>query len=105
MAARGTIAKENIVKVLMKAFGDNFIGEVDKKYYVAVDDGGSLEQIAITLTCPKNPVAKPPSVYVVKETAKGLDFEDNTVTVEPPKTEITEQEKKNIADLMARLGL
>ena len=29
--ARGSIAKENVVKILKKTFGDHFIGEYDKK--------------------------------------------------------------------------
>ena len=108
MAAKGTTAKENVVKVLAKAFGNNFIGEFDKKIYVYADDGGEMVQIAISMTCPKTPI----QVDTTVSTATGdWDFSDNpkvnTVvavsSAEP--AEITDEEKQNIANLMARLGL
>ena len=53
MAARGTVAKQEVTEKLREAFGDNFIGEHEKKIYVWANDGGDRVQIAITLTCPK----------------------------------------------------
>ena len=105
MAARGSLAKDNVVKILSDAFGSNFIGEVDKKYYVWADDGGEKVQITIALTCPKAFVDAPTSVPKAPVAAKALNFEDDVVETIKPNNEITEQEKKNIADLMARLGL
>ena len=59
-----------------------------------------------SLTCPKNPVSVETGIPT---TSKGLNFEDDAPVVilsQPaPATEITEQEKENIATLMARLGL
>jgi hypothetical protein len=64
-------------------------------------------QIAISLTCPKNPI----EIADVTDDGGDWDFSDSTpkiaavaVTNAEP-AEITEDEKKNIADLMARLGL
>ena len=37
MAARGTIAKDNAAKIIANAFGDNYIGKIDNKFYVWVD--------------------------------------------------------------------
>lgn len=108
MAAKGTLAKENVVKILSDAFGSNFIGEFDKKIYVYANDGGEMVQIAISLTCPKNPI----QVDTTVTTASGdWDFSDNpkvntTIAVaNAAPAEITEEEKENIAALMARLGL
>lgn len=53
MAGRGTKAKEEVVAKLVTAFGEDFIGEIDKKIYLWADDGGEKVQIALTLTCPK----------------------------------------------------
>lgn len=106
--ARGQIAKDNVVKQLKKAFGDAFLGEYDKKYYVLVDDGGEQVQISIALTCPKNPIVVDSSAsvplgdYDFSDDAK----EENTVAVAAAApAEITEQEKENLATLMAKLGL
>ena len=103
--AKGAVAKQAVINRIAEAFGTDFIGEVDKKVYVWATENGERVQIAMALTCPKTPV-EPPD-------ADGGDwnFEDApaaTGTVAAPvKTaaEISEAEKKNIADLMSRLGL
>lgn len=91
MAAKGTIAKENVVNKIREAFGSDFIREYDKKIYVWGQENGERIQIAIAMTCPK--------VQIETGAPVAHNFE------EPARAEITEEEKKNIADLMARLGL
>ena len=54
--AKGAEAKEYVAKKLKEAFGDDYVGEVDKKYYVYAYEGGQKMQIAIAMTCPKTPV-------------------------------------------------
>lgn len=100
---KGQIAKDNVVKKIIQAFGDNYIGEFDRKLYVWAKDGAEKVQIAIALTCPK--------VYRgIEETAPtALNFEDdepgvNTGTAFKP-AEITQEEKDTLADLMKRLNL
>jgi hypothetical protein len=34
MAAKGSIAKAEVTKIIQDAFGENFLGEFDKKIYV-----------------------------------------------------------------------
>lgn len=106
--AKGSIAKENVIKQLASAFGSNFIGEYDKKIYVWANDGGEMVQIAMALTCPKTPI----QVDVTVDTDGGdWDFSDDAPTntkvavTNAAPAEITEEEKANIADLMAKLGL
>lgn len=108
--ARGANAKINVTNILAKAFGNDYIGEVDKKIYVWADDGGERVQIAIAMTCPKTFVEADNVTTVVPEAnsvpATGWNFEDTPVPVPKKKpAEITQEEKDNIADLMARLGL
>lgn len=103
MAAKGTTAKANVVKKLQEVFGESWIGEYEKKYYIWAQDEGEKVQIAIALTCPKNPV----------ETATptlngGFDFSGENEVVATAKfepAEITQEEQDNIAELLARLGL
>lgn len=106
--AKGAVAKEGVIKKIASAFGSNFIGEFDKKIYVWENDGGEMVQIAISLTCPKNPI----QVDTTISTDGGdWDFSDNpkvntTVAIaNAGPAEITEDEKANIAELMAKLGL
>ena len=105
--AKGAVAKTVVINKLAEAFGADFIGEYDKKIYLWANDGGERVQIAISLTCPKTPI----EVANVDTDGGDWDFSDNAqksstvaVTNAAP-AEITEEEKQNIADLMARLGL
>ena len=92
--AKGAIAKEEVVKKISEAFGSSFIGEFDKKVYVWANDGGEQVQIAISLTCPKNPIGS-------------LNFEEKEKIFEEENkvVEITEEEKIKIDELMKRLGI
>lgn len=106
--ARGANAKLEVINTIAKAFGDKFIGEYDKKIYVYGNDGGEMVQIAMSLTCPKNPI----QVDTTVTTSTGdWDFSDSpkvnaTVAVaNAAPAEITEEETTNIANLMAKLGL
>ena len=108
MAARGTVAKENVIKKIAAAFGSDAIGEFDRKYYVWANDGGERVQIAITLTCPKTNIEVAENVVA---DSGDWDFSDNApattkvaVSNAPP-AEITEEEKENIANLLLKLGL
>lgn len=56
MSAKGNIAKENLVKIISNALGEDYIGLYDKKIYAWADDGEGKVQIAISMTMPKNPV-------------------------------------------------
>lgn len=103
--AKGAVAKQAVINRIAEAFGTDFIGEVDKKVYVWASENGERVQIAMALTCPKTPVE------TADASGGDWNFEDApaaTGTVAAPtKTaaEISEAEKKNIADLMSRLGL
>ena len=99
--AIGAIAKEAVTRKIMEAFGSDFVAEQDKKLYVWADDGGEKVQIAISMTCPKTPIG-------VSTVNTGLDFEAMVINTQPSgfqPAEISEEEKKNIDDLMTKLGL
>jgi hypothetical protein len=103
--ARGAIAKQAVVNQLQTAFGQNWIGEYDKKYYVWSQENGERVQIAISLTCPKVPV----EVSASAQTGD-FNFEDDAPSVvvaaggfQP--AEITDDERDRVRDLMRTLGL
>lgn len=103
--ARGAIAKQTVVNQLQTAFGPNWIGEYDKKYYVWSQENGERVQIAISLTCPKVPV----EVSASAQTGD-FNFEDDAPNVvvaaggfQP--AEITDDERDRVRDLMRTLGL
>lgn len=96
--AKGAIAKEAVIKKIAAAFGEDYLGEQDKKIYVQTYEGGEKVQVAISLTCPKNPIG-------------GMNFE--MIKVSAPaveqrnmeSTEITAAEQNKIDELMKMLNL
>ena len=101
--AKGNIAKEKVIEKIAQAFGQNWIGIYDKKAYVWSEENGEKIQVALSFTCPKVPVG------AVDTGSNALDFENMGATIAAPTefkpAEITDDERKNIADMMARLGL
>lgn len=105
--ARGTIAKNEVIKKIQQAFGDTFVGEVGGKLYVWANDGGEKVQIALALTCPKTFVetANKPAAAPV---SRGFDFSDTPgVSFEeaPKETGLTADERATVETLMRELGL
>ena len=105
MAAKGTIAKDRVAKALAQAFGNDYLGCVDKKSYVLADDGGEKIQVAVSLTCPKTPVEFGNTVLYTG-TGNELNFEDMVaVPAATPAPEVSEAEQANIKSLLEKLGL
>ena len=100
---RGQIAKENVANIIKNAFGDNYVGEFDKKHYVWADDGGQKIQVSIALTCPK--VLR----GVEDNTPKALNFDDDdpaaadNANFKP--ADISAEENDTLEKLMQKLGL
>ena len=110
--AKGALAKEDVAKKLAAAFGADYLGEYDKKYYVYGYENGEKVQIAIAMTCPKTPVEFTPVVTSGYVQTGDWNFDDDvpaavttTATAPSAPVEITQEERNNIAELMARLGL
>lgn len=104
--AKGNIAKQNVAKKIAEVFGSDFVGEFDKKLYLWSEENGEKVQIAISMTCPKNPIESGNPINYQAEPGNRLNFEDMSAGVVPKQhLEISEEEKKNIADLIKKLGL
>ena len=107
MAVKGSVAKNNVAQTLATAFGADWVGEYNGKYYVWANDGGQRVQIAIALTCPKT------MVNIVDSASQGGDFDwsssaapsGNAVATAVNTTEITEEEKQNIEHLKEMFNL
>ena len=97
---KGQEAKSKVIKKISDAFGDKFIGEVDKKLYVWSEEDGTSIQVCLSLTVPKNPIET--TATVVPDNNK-IEFTQEVPTVGA--AEITEKEKQIAEDLLKRLGL
>lgn len=95
--ARGAEAKELVAARLKEAFGADYIGEFDKKHYIWAVENGERLQIAISMTCPKNPVGETSAFAAAQSNGP---VEPATASVE-----ISDEERKNVAELLKKLGL
>ncbi len=104
--AKGAQAKQLVINKIQEVFGENFIGEVDKKIYVWSQENGERVQVALALTCPKVPVAAAEPTSAISD-GGDWNFEDSPITFAAGSTkkEITEDERQRVADLMEKLGL
>lgn len=106
MAKRGDAAREAVKNKIIEAFGDHYIATLDKKVYVEVQDGpgGEWLQFAITMTMPKAAVSR-------EEGSRQSVPADNdwtgpaAVTPVQTPTEISDDDKAKVAELMKKLGL
>lgn len=94
-------AKKIVINKLKSAFGKDYIGENNKKYYVWVGEGNDRCQVALALTVPKIMVEK---VNVGDYDFENMDKGDVAPTTYEP-AEITQEEKDTIEALAAMLGL
>ena len=102
--ARGAQAKSKVEQIISSAFKDKFLGMYDSKLYVQAEENGEMVQIAISLTCPKIPVAVSDKPLVFEDK---LDFEAGTTVIPQSQvqTEISDEERQTVKELMERLGL
>ena len=106
MAARGSIAKEEITNKILAEFPGSF--KFDKEIRVPVMENGELVQIKITLTAAKVNVENggdtaTPGADLIKgmtQTVEGQVADSTTMSIEP-----TPEEKENVRILLSKLNL
>ena len=104
--AKGALAKENIINKILETFEGAF--KYDKEIRIPMMENGEEVQIKVALTCAKTNVDRGedvaiPGASTVKAsttTASATVSKVSTTVVEP-----TEEEKKNVEDLLIKLGL
>ena len=109
MAAKGSVLKEQIIQKILETFPGAF--KYDKEVRIPGDEGGEELQIKVTFTCakvnvePGEDTAMPGVSKVSKEktnsTSESTPIAGSTMKLEAP----TEEEKKNVANLLNMLGL
>ena len=106
MAKRGDAAREAVKDKIIEAFGPRFIALVDKKIYIEAQDGpnGEWLQFAITMTMPKTGVARQEATTELPAADSDWSGPAAATPVATP-TEITDDDKAKVAELMKKLGL
>lgn len=94
--AKGAIAKKEIIDKLLETFEGSFLMPDGKELRIPFNEQGSDIQIKISLTCAKENV---------DNSAGKAEPKVTTEQASPQKIEVTEEEKKNIQNLMESLNL
>ena len=100
MAARGSIAKEEIKSKILTTFEGSF--ENGKELRIPMQENGETVEIKITMVCAKDIVGGGVSV-----SASTLTQSETGTEEAPPwaSTEPTEEEKSKVEDLLNQLNL
>lgn len=108
MAARGSEEKEFITKKLLETFDGSFLYNNGKEIRIPVTKNGENLQIKIALTCAKTNVEQSEDTALPGTTKVGaVESNQNTLQSATASTiaEPTEEEKRNVSELIAKLGL
>ncbi len=108
MAAKGSVAKQEIFEKILESFEGSFFYNNGKEIRIPWTEDGNEVQIKVTLTCAKEIVdaegaSVPASPTVKKSTTPGVNAEKATpaaTLIEP-----TQEEKENVESLLVALGL
>lgn len=103
---RGDAAREAVKNKIIEAFGSSYIATIDKKIYVEVQDGpgGETLQFAITMTMPKTSVSREEGANTPAPADNDWSGPAAATPVQTP-TEISDDDKAKVAELMKKLGL
>lgn len=108
--ARGAIAKKEIMDKILSTFEGSFLYNDNKEIRIPIIEDGELIQVKVTLTAAKENVAQGddnaiPGSNTVTQTMSGPVFTHTVAKEETKVVEPTDQEKKNVRNLLSSLGL
>ena len=104
MAAKGSIAKTEIMSTILKTFPNSFAFNDGKEVRINYMENGELVQIKITLTAAKVPVEVDVPAATVSTDIDDVPFPVGTPTEKVP-DEPSDEEKERLKSLLAALNL
>ena len=103
--AKGQLAKEGIKNKILEVFDGAFTYSNGKEVRIPWMEGDNLVQIKVTLTCAKDNVDPTGEVLVKSAAAPKEEGAPTGFPMPHKKVEVSEEEKKNVEDLLSALGL
>lgn len=107
MAIKGTESKALVVKKILETFPDAFLYNNDKEIRIPFTEQGDQVEIKVVLSCAKTPVREA-AVYdwsTSSSTPTSKESVPAPTSTPQPQTEISEEDRRKVAELMAKLGL
>lgn len=96
---KGEVAKDEVLEILKKAFGNKFVGVQDKKVYLNMEEDGEIVQFALSITKPKT------MVTIEKEESKLPQKEESKIIDISSKERDRKIQEESVRKLKERLGL
>lgn len=107
MAIKGTESKTLVMKKILETFPDAFLYNNDKEIRIPFTEQGDQVEIKVVLSCAKTPVRE--AVVYDWSTSSSSTTSNESIPVPAPtpqsRTQISEEDRRKVAELMAKLGL
>lgn len=107
MAIKGSESKSIVTKKILEIFPDAFLYNNDKEIRIPFKEQGDQVEIKVVLSCAKTPVREA-AVYdwsTNSSTTTSNESISAPVSAPQPQTQISEEDRRKVAELMAKLGL
>lgn len=107
MAIKGSESKSIVTKKILEIFPDAFLYNNDKEIRIPFKEQGDQVEIKVVLSCAKTPVREA-AVYdwsVSPSTTTSNESIPAPAPTPQPQTQISEEDRRKVAELMAKLGL
>ena len=104
--AKGADSKAIVIKKILETFPDSFLYNNDKEIRIPMKENGETIEIKVVLSCAKTPVAGAVSAATLDWSSPSATEVGYTATAsQQTATEISEEDRRKVAELMAKLGL
>ena len=105
MAAKGAESKSLVTKKILEIFPNAFLYNNDKEIRIPLTEQGETVEIKVVLSCAKTPVREAAVLdwSGSSSTAPAAEPVPTTSKVAPP--QISEEDRRKVQELMAKLGL
>lgn len=102
--AKGSLAKEIIKEKILNTFEGSFTYSNGKEIRIPIEENGSIIQIKIQMTAAKDNV-DPSGESIAPAAVAKEEGPIGNFPAPKKRTEVTEEEKQNVSDLLKALGL
>ena len=104
--AKGADSKAIVVKKILETFPDSFLYNNDKEIRIPMKENGETIEIKVVLSCAKTPVAGAASAAALDwSNPSATEIGYAATTSQQTATEISEEDRRKVQELMTKLGL
>lgn len=103
--AKGADSKTIVIKKILETFPDSFLYNNDKEIRIPMKENGETIEIKVVLSCAKTPVAGAASAALDWSNPSATEVGYVATASQQTATEISEEDRRKVQELMTKLGL